>query len=301
MIEKLTLKNFQSHKHSELEFAPGLNAIIGQSDSGKSALLRALRWIVTNRPSGDAFRSDWGGDTEATVQMAEGSITRYKNDSGNGYLLEGSKFQAIGTGVPDEIINTLAIDDVNIQQQLDRPFLLDDSPGEVAQHFNRVARLDKIDTSIQIVQSQIRKINAEIIATRSIITNGEIDLEQYAFLPAFEADLVALEEVQSKARDYSDKITFVKQRINAYKNIEEEEEEYKAIVRLGDDVSGLLGKVAEHKIQNTKISKIKKLVDSIKNCEVSIVALGDGLKRKIEEFETAFPDICPLCGQEVRR
>ncbi|MCK9524299.1 MAG: AAA family ATPase, partial [Limnochordia bacterium] len=39
MIEKLTLKNFQSHKHSELEFAPGLNAIIGQSDSGKSALL----------------------------------------------------------------------------------------------------------------------------------------------------------------------------------------------------------------------------------------------------------------------
>lgn len=301
MIEKLTLKNFQSHKHSELEFAPGLNAIIGQSDSGKSALLRALRWIVTNRPSGDAFRSDWGGDTEATVQMAEGTITRYKNDSGNGYLLGGSKFQAIGTGVPDEIINTLAIDDVNIQQQLDRPFLLDDSPGEVAQHFNRVARLDKIDTSIQIVQSQIRKINAEIIATRSIITNGEIDLEQYAFLPAFEADLVALEEVQSKARDYSDKITFVKQRINAYKNIEEEEEEYKAIVRLGDDVSGLLGKVAEHKIQNTKISKIKKLVDSIKNCEVSIVALGDGLKRKIEEFETAFPDICPLCGQEVRR
>jgi len=56
MIKYLQIQNFQSHKDSLLEFDPGVNVIVGSSDSGKTAVIRALRWLVWNRPSGDAFR-----------------------------------------------------------------------------------------------------------------------------------------------------------------------------------------------------------------------------------------------------
>ena len=61
MIQSLQINNFQSHKYSVMELHKGVNVIIGPSDSGKTTILRALRWLVWNRPSGDAFRSDWGG------------------------------------------------------------------------------------------------------------------------------------------------------------------------------------------------------------------------------------------------
>jgi len=66
MIKTLSIQNYQSHKDSTLEFDPGVNVIVGSTDSGKTAIIRALRWLIWNRPNGDSFRSTWGGDTKVT-------------------------------------------------------------------------------------------------------------------------------------------------------------------------------------------------------------------------------------------
>jgi exonuclease SbcC len=54
-IKKLSLRNFQSHRETDLEFSPGLNIIVGPSDQGKSAIIRALRWLFYNEPRGTGF------------------------------------------------------------------------------------------------------------------------------------------------------------------------------------------------------------------------------------------------------
>ena len=36
MIIKVEIENFQSHKNTVLEFVPGTNVVIGESDAGKS-------------------------------------------------------------------------------------------------------------------------------------------------------------------------------------------------------------------------------------------------------------------------
>lgn len=301
MIEKLTLENFQSHKYTELEFAPGLNAIIGQSDTGKSAILRALRWVITNRPSGEAYRSYWGGDTEVIIQLDNSSIMRYKSASGNGYKLNGSVFQAIGTTVPDEIASALAIDEVNFQQQLDRPFLLDSSPGEVAQHFNRVAGLDKIDSAVQTVQSKIRQINSGLAAAQTAVAQGTEELAKYSFLPNFEIDLISLETLQSEARKIQSDIDFIRSKLEQYKKIEEEERKISKRALHEKAVSALLMLISKSKEETKKANKIKKVIFDLKSCEATIASIEDSLKRKIEEFNAVFPDICPLCGQVVKK
>ncbi|MFH1235055.1 MAG: AAA family ATPase [Candidatus Diapherotrites archaeon] len=42
MIRKVLLENWRSHKHTELEFGPGTNVLVGQMGSGKSSVMSAI-------------------------------------------------------------------------------------------------------------------------------------------------------------------------------------------------------------------------------------------------------------------
>jgi DNA repair protein SbcC/Rad50 len=44
-INKVRIENFQSHEDTLMEFHKGLNVITGPSDHGKSAVMRAIKWV----------------------------------------------------------------------------------------------------------------------------------------------------------------------------------------------------------------------------------------------------------------
>ena len=173
MIKAINLENFQSHKNSVLEFHNGMNVIVGSSDSGKTAIIRALKWISQNRPGGDDFRSTWGGDTNVVVQTTENTIIRSKSKNANTYELDDHLFSAFGTDVPEEINSALNLNEINLQQQMDDPFLLSEhwTSGKVALHFNKVARLHKIDKGTSYVQKEINSINSTIKHTETELDN----------------------------------------------------------------------------------------------------------------------------------
>ena len=86
MIDKLVIKNFQSHKHSVLVFSPRVNAITGTSDVGKTAIIRALKFILQNKPAGDDFISDWANEVSVELLINGTSIERVKVKS-NSYII----------------------------------------------------------------------------------------------------------------------------------------------------------------------------------------------------------------------
>lgn len=49
LLTKLTLINFQKHRHFEYNFTKGFNTIIGKSDAGKTAIFRALYSLFYNQ------------------------------------------------------------------------------------------------------------------------------------------------------------------------------------------------------------------------------------------------------------
>jgi DNA repair protein SbcC/Rad50 len=196
MIKKLDIQNFQSHKDSTLEFHSGVNVIIGNSDSGKTAVIRAIKLLATNRPSGDAFRSHWGGDMNILLETDTDTVLRSKGKE-NLYQLNETRFNAFGTDVPEEIRKALNLNEINLQQQLDQPFLLTSSPGEVAQHFNKVAHLDQIDDSLRKVQSWLREIEGNLKFQRAQKEQAEGDLKRYDHLEKLEAEVEVLEDMES--------------------------------------------------------------------------------------------------------
>jgi len=208
MINKLIVKNFQSHKHSELEFSPSVNCIIGNSDAGKSSLLRAIRWVLFNRPSGESFRSWWGGTTKATIFTNDQKITRIRGKQ-NGYFLNGKLLEAVRSDVPDEVSKALNMSEINIQRQHDKVFLFSDSPGEVARHFNEIAHIDDIDYATKNIQSWIRKTNQEIEVTNNQITNYTKDLKKYSNLESLEYQVSELEKLDQRKQEIETKVKVI--------------------------------------------------------------------------------------------
>lgn len=199
MIKQLTIQNFQSHKYSELQFSDGVNVIVGSTDSGKTAIIRALKWLVWNRPGGDSFRSHWSkekGNTFVEIQTDKHNITRLKSKSNNEYSLNGVVFNAFGTEVPKEIQEALNINEINLQQQLDSPFLLSKSAGEVAHHFNTIAHLDKIDSGIKNIQTQIRTLSINIDTSTDRVNKLTTDIAEFDFIDKFEIELEVIEATQ---------------------------------------------------------------------------------------------------------
>lgn len=275
MIKTITLQNFQSHKSTHLELSPGVNIIIGPSDSGKTAIIRALRWVIFNRPQGDSFRSHWGGKTEVSITLEapgidiDPEITRIK-DKVDEYIMNGMSFKAMRSDIPKEIQEVLNMNEVNIQLQLDSPFLLSETPGAVAQHFNKVAKLDKIDTGLQNIQSWIRQIVSDIKYKEEDIEKKQEELSQFDFLPTLEIDIEVLEQLEvSKlhAIKQSNRISLLSKQIQE-KDLEIQEAS--DIIKAEPLLLQILPLYTQIEKHDASLGKLEKILTSISDKEAQI-------------------------------
>lgn len=231
MINSILLENFQSHPSTELELHPGVNAIIGASDKGKSATIRALRWCAYNEPSGTAHISDWiktkkgaiqaGERCAVTVRKGSDVVTRYRDSEGNGYTLGASSYTAIGADVPEQIKEALGLGEVNLQLQMDKPFLISESAGEVARFFNRAIKLEEIDKALTVAEAKKRESNASIRTLETQLSEAKAKLETYSWVERAEALLADVEVCQAKLAEETDR---EERLVNALKQLSEAQE-----------------------------------------------------------------------------
>jgi len=203
-IKSVKIHNFQSHEDSFLEFHPGVNIIVGPSDSGKSAIMKAMRWVTKNRPLGvKSIKSNFASDNEpinVRIDFDEGQwIERFRGGEKNCYLTPEHKhddfIEAFRAGVPDEVERIVNIPDYNFHSQFDRLFLLEYTSGQVAEELNNVAGLDVIDDVYARISSIIKESKRDIGVVEKTISDLEEEIKQYFDLP----DIVStFEELEKK-------------------------------------------------------------------------------------------------------
>lgn len=195
MIDSAVIKNFQSHKHTEVDFTDGVNVIIGPSDAGKSSIFRAINWVLSNRPLGEAFRSEWGGETSVTLHTDDNmEIRRIRSDKKNLYIVNGTELKAFGSEPPEEVFNALQIDACNIQSQMDPPFLLAKSPGETAQMLNRAASIDDIDRVTASLRKSYLQLDRTIQSNKEGLKEQKEELSHYDYIDEAEQKIVEVEK-----------------------------------------------------------------------------------------------------------
>jgi len=297
MIQSLQIINFQSHKDTKLEFHEGVNIIVGPSDSGKTAIIRALRWAIWNRPGGNGMRSNWGGDTWSIITLDDNSrVSRGKAEK-EMYEYKGKLYEAFRTEVPEDIVKGLNITDINLQRQLDSPFLLSDSPGEVAQHFNKVARLDKIDSATNNINSQIRKLESGIKYNESQRDVKIEELDKFEHLEKFEIEVEVLEKLEEEYINLLRSETKLETLIENVKDKEAEIKEVSQILELEEPVNDLLELYKEKEEVQSRYRELDQLCEDIQTVSNKYERTIQQVEELEEEFNNSFPDVCPLCGK----
>jgi DNA repair protein SbcC/Rad50 len=208
MLKKIEIKNFQSHEDTTLELHPGVNVIVGPSDAGKSAIIRALRWLTFNRPSGGAMCSHWGGVTDVSAWVGKKCASHLRGPNGNKYVLiptgggkgeiQATAFNAIGTEVPAEIAEFLNLEEINFQGQVDPHFLFSNTPGEVAAHLNQITGLQVIDVGTKNLKSASIEIDRELKQKKQLVLDLTKELEAYETLPLIEKKVQAIEKLDAR-------------------------------------------------------------------------------------------------------
>jgi DNA repair protein SbcC/Rad50 len=262
MIEKITLHNFESHKDTTLEFSEGVNLIVGSTEKGKSSILRAIRWVINNKPSGEAFRSHNTPteETSVTLQQNGTEIVRGRDNTNNYYKYDGNVYTAFGQDVPTPIKAILNLSDINTQFQFDTQFLLSESPGSVAKYLNSVINLDSIDESLKNANTLIKQVDNKISNTKGRIEIIDKEVNTYPNFKTIDTNILELDSYQKtiEANEYT--ISLLNQQITKIEDIQFQKDK---IIIPKFNVKSLTDLVAKYQAINLKEQQLSRLITKI--------------------------------------
>jgi predicted ATPase len=197
-LRQLRARNFQSLADISLDLAP-LTVIVGPSNSGKSAIVRALRAVATNsRHANFVRRGAKDAELWLALEETDGTIRAVKLTRGKGTSTyrtwclgdkEYQEFAKIGTQTPREIADLMPFTEVNGQAvnfttQFDPPFLLNESSTAVAKTLGELTNINLIFEAVR--EANRRKINtSQELGVRQKDLNQLLEREQdFSHLPA---------------------------------------------------------------------------------------------------------------------
>ena len=197
MITELTITNFQAHHKLRLGLDPHITTIVGPSDVGKSAVIRALRWLVFNRPVGTDFINWDKPNNTAEVTAFVGplcAVTRRRGPGVNSYsITDHEAYNAFGNDVPPAVAEVLNLGEVNFQRQHDSPFWFTETAGEVSRRLNQIIDLAIIDTTLANLAAAIRQARTEAEITAGRLAEAQAERGRWAYARQMSAGLAELE------------------------------------------------------------------------------------------------------------
>lgn len=332
MISAISIKNFQAHKWLRLRFDAGITTIVGPSDMGKSAIIRALRWALTNRPGGDAFVRH-GSQHAATVRVKiDGrTITRRRGgvSTQNEYHLDAKEYKAFGRTVPADIEALVNMGDTGWQNQHDAPYWFCETPGEVSRRLNAIVDLGIIDDTMAAVAKQVHRTRTKLEISEADLTAAKLELDALAWVPKFDAAVTVVEEAANAHTTTTTRATTAHDLINTAYNHRDAHEDaavaaqaglamgdawlvarvardtetnlgalVNAAQSLGDDVGPVPPTDAMEKTKDAAVlaaltaGVLRGLIDMVNEKEDALCHA----ETKLITAEKMMPKTCPMCG-----
>ena len=269
-ISKIKLNNIQGHKSTVLALDPGVNVIKGCSHSGKSSIIRGIRWMFFNEPKGIDLRS-WNVDEKKqidfSIEFENRKIKRFKKGLENGYYLDDEKFKAIRFEVPREIQEAFPISDINFQHQSELYFLFNNSPGEVAEKLNKIAKISEVDKCYKVVNALIRETSHEVNSLNSRIDRTQKDLENLKWVDDAKK---LFDEIDSKQDQYyklDGEVSEIAESIKYCEIANKRIDELNEFLKVRSRVKILTGKIENRKKIQNEILGIQTLIEFIEDGE----------------------------------
>ena len=300
-ITKISLENFQSHVKTTVEPAAGgcLSVITGPSDSGKTAIIRALKWLFFNAPAGTDFIRAGATYSKIVVEFETGdTVTRWRTIGGiNRYLVNAEVYEGFGNDVPLEVrqlseLRELTIGDIelnlNISEQLQGPFLgRSVSAPTRAKVLGKLAGTEEIDLAGKRLGTDLYRRNQDEKRLKGNMAELKEKIAGYDYLPAMKRKIGEIETQVAAVRKAIERRLVLADLRTAYSKIETGMVNALVTIRQwrGLDQAGLLVSDVEqtvekkHKVQALGQKHFNVILD-IERCEQIMVR-----RQGVEEAE----------------
>ncbi|MGM0471698.1 MAG: AAA family ATPase [Bacillota bacterium] len=306
MLKELRIKNFQSHQDTVLELDSGLNMIAGPSDSGKSAIIRALRWVLYNEPLGDDFIRMGSRKCQVGILLENDyRIIRERSSSENRYLIidpDGHQevYTGFGTKVPAEVselhqMSKVALDNelessLNLDFQLSGPFLLDDSGSTKAKAIGQLTGVHIIDAAIKDVARDLRRTKDQISQESTEIERINEKLMDYQELPQLKEEIKRKEELVAQIKSVQNQLEEYRTWQNKWQKLKEEESELKAALAQLDSLDEVAKLSHQLEMKDACLSKLIELSSDWQQVNTTIEQLANYLQQleNLEQVEAAY-------------
>lgn len=241
MIKRLKVIGFESHEDSEVEFVSGLNFLLGESNSGKSSLIRCLKLVTDNKFDKDAIRH---GHAFVFVEIETelGIVMVKRGDSLNQYRViefheDGNKvyeYEKVGLVVPEKATRVLGLTSVefgeisdlpNFMFQLDKHYVLSEidgkkcSPNMVARLMDSVIGLGGMEELIKEISQDGSRGKRKWNENLSEISKLRGELHSQELIDKLEVDIKILKKYRDKVvdgRNCLDKLNVINKQYNDY-------------------------------------------------------------------------------------
>ena len=189
MIKSVSIQNFEAHEDTTIEFGEGMNSIVGLSNSGKSAIIRALMVVVDNEWSKEMVRTGFEFcrvkvETErGWVEAERGEkVNRWRCQEGDGEI---QFYQKVGTTVPELATKILGMGKrergggiaelPNFQTQLEKHYMLAEV-GDKKATSNMIAVM--MDNAIGLggMEDLIKDFSSDLVKDKKWLTEKQEEI-----------------------------------------------------------------------------------------------------------------------------
>ena len=189
-LKTLILRDFQLHTHTVIDFTDGLCTIVGSSDNGKTAILRALSWALFNEPIESEIVQHNKKHCEVEIHFQDGGIfIRKKGKNLNRAEIKRPEdeqftvFKNFADKYPEELVEFLGnppksekLGNISYSKQSKKLFIIDESPthlpgiladligvSDIEEAARKTAGDSKsFDKTIKAVEKEIEDITKQI-------------------------------------------------------------------------------------------------------------------------------------------
>ena len=229
MIQRVVLENFMAHERTELELGPGVTALTGPNNTGKSAVVEGLRCVATN-PMPRNFIRHGAKEARVTVELEDGvRVVWIRKKGSSGYELwrpgdeEPEEFWKFGRRPPDEILAALRLDvvdlegnkeiDVHIGNQRDPVFLLNRPDSDAAAFFAASTESAHLLAMQNLLKRKIQDAKRNERELEGRLREVEAQMDTLSPLPDIAVGLETARELEASANRLQAEIPVLETRL----------------------------------------------------------------------------------------
>ena len=250
MLRKIILENFMAHERTELELGPGVTALTGPNNTGKSAVVEGLRCLATN-PMPKNYIRHGAKEARVTAELEDGTrVVWIRKKRSSGYEIwapdaeEAEEYWKFGRKPPEDVLDLLRLDmveldtgreiDLHIGNQRTPVFLLDRPDSDAAAFFAASTESAHLLSMQSILKRRTADAKRRERDLETRLAEVEADLDELQGLPKIALALETAREMEAAATRLQRETPDLEHRIKTLTALEESVAEGRSIAAILD-------------------------------------------------------------------